>query len=110
MAEVKTFEARRLEAVSAIRRGVERLQPRLADYARQHGGRFVLFGSTIEGEIHDLSDVDIIADFPNPAVFSACRFADDACFELGLVPDVRPAFWTSPEVLRRACDTGRILS
>lgn len=109
MVTVKTFETRRLEAVSAIREGVERLQPRLADYARLHGGRFILFGSTISGEIHDQSDVDIIADFPKPVVFDACRFADEACIELGLAPDVRPAIWTAPEILRRALDTGRLL-
>lgn len=110
MAAVRTLEDRRKDAVMAIRSGVERLEPRLRDFARRRGGRFILFGSSVTGPLHDRSDIDLIADFPEPVVFRACRFADEVCDELGLTPDVRPLIWVAPRVLRRALETGRFLS
>jgi predicted nucleotidyltransferase len=110
MAAIRTLEQRRLDKIAAIRDGVAAMAPRLADYATKHGGRFILFGSAVTGPLHDLSDVDIIADFPQAMVFDACRHADKVCRDLGLVPDVRPVIWTSPTVLQRALETGRVLA
>jgi hypothetical protein len=110
MAAIRTFEQRRLDKIAAIRDGVEAIVPRLAGYAAAHGGRFILFGSAVTGPLHDLSDVDIIADFPDAIVFDACRHADKICRDLGLVPDVRPRIWTSPTVLERALETGHVLT
>jgi predicted nucleotidyltransferase len=62
----------------------------LANYGKAHNGAFHLFGSAVSGPIHDASDVDILVDFPPDRVFDACEFAEKACFELGLQPDVRP--------------------
>lgn len=110
MANVRTLDQRRFDRVEALRHGVEHLVPRLVSYARHHGGRFILFGSAATGDLHDLSDVDLIADFPQDAVVAACAFADAACSEMGLTGDVRPAAWTSDTVLQRALSTGRVLS
>jgi predicted nucleotidyltransferase len=93
-----------------MRRGIEQLIPRLEAYAREHGGRFVLFGSAADDTLHDQSDVDLIADFAPDRGIAACAFADRACTELGLVGDVRPMAWTSQDLTARALDTGRVLA
>jgi predicted nucleotidyltransferase len=59
LSERKAAEAaRRRDAVSA-------LVPVLAEYARTHGGRFLLFGSAARGTMKYHSDVDILMDFPD---------------------------------------------
>jgi len=67
---------------------VEQLKPALAAYARAYGGRFVLFGSAARREMHPDSDVDIFVDFPDGVHMDAIRFAEDACWNLGLKPDI----------------------
>lgn len=110
MQRVRTLEERRRDRIAAIERGVEAMTPRLAEYARPRGGRFILFGSAATGQLHDQSDIDLIADFPEDQAIEACAFADGVCGTLGLVGDVRPAMWTADKVLRRALETGRIIA
>ena len=52
-----------------------------------------------------------IADFPDDrAAHAACRFVDETCFDLGLLPDARPIGWITPAVLARAQAEGVVLS
>jgi predicted nucleotidyltransferase len=67
---------------------VAKLKPALAVYAREHGGRFVLFGSAARREMRDDSDVDILVDFPVAAQSDAISFVEQACWRLGLKPDI----------------------
>jgi predicted nucleotidyltransferase len=104
-----TLRERHERKLAAFREGVEALKPLLASYAREHGGRFILFGSAARGTMHDQSDVDIIADFPDRGSTAACNFADERCFALGLTPDSRPIDWTSEKVVARALEEGVVL-
>lgn len=75
----------------------------LAAYAKREGGRFIRYGSTTTGRAAAHSDVDIIADFADDEkCMAACRFADYACLDRSLKPDVRPVQWSSPKVIARA--------
>ena len=86
-AERKAAEAeRRQSAVDAMR-------PVLAAYAREHGGRFLLFGSAARGQMRFDSDVDILVDFPPDALDDAWNFAERACWDRGLEPDITPFSW-----------------
>jgi predicted nucleotidyltransferase len=75
--------ARRQQAVAA-------LVPVLAEYARTHGGRFLLFGSAARGQMKYRSDVDLLMDFPEETLNAAWTFAEEACWDLGLEPDLLP--------------------
>jgi predicted nucleotidyltransferase len=109
MVGFRTLEQRRREKLEAMRRGIDQLVPRLTDLAVRSGGRFIMFGSAVEGTLHDQSDIDLIADFPWDRVISACTQADALCSELGLVGDVRPMAWASETLIQRARATGRVL-
>ena len=104
-----TLRERHDRKLAAYREGVEALKPVLAAYAREHGGRFILFGSAARGTPHDQSDVDIIADFPDRASTPACNFAEERCWASGLQPYVRPIEWTSEKVIARALEEGVVL-
>jgi predicted nucleotidyltransferase len=101
-----TLRERHDRKLAAYRDGVEALKPLLAAYAREHGGRFILFGSAARGTPHDQSDVDILVDFPLVMENAAWAFAEDACFALRLQPDIHLAGWVSERVLNRAQEEG----
>ncbi|MGA9010903.1 MAG: nucleotidyltransferase domain-containing protein [Acetobacteraceae bacterium] len=69
------------------------MRPVLAAYAREHGGRFLLFGSAARGQMRFDSDVDILADFPPDALDDAWNFAERACWDRHLEPDITPLSW-----------------
>jgi predicted nucleotidyltransferase len=104
-----TLRERHDRKLAGYRDAVEALKPELAAYAREHGGRFVLFGSAARGTQHDESDVDILVDFPGRASTPACAFAEARCWALGVRPDVRPLDWTSDGVVARALEEGIVL-
>ena len=83
------------KATEAARRAaaVEALVPVLAEYAREHGGRFLLFGSAARGTMTYHSDVDILLDFPEDAVDAAWSFAETSCWDSKLEPDLMPYRW-----------------
>ncbi|MEI6398577.1 MAG: hypothetical protein WCO71_07400 [Pseudomonadota bacterium] len=83
----KTLYERQAERRRSFADGLARLEVQLADYGKAHKGSFHFFGSAVSGPIHDASDVDILVDFASDTVFTACEFAEKACFELGLQPD-----------------------
>jgi len=81
LTERKTPEAaRRREAAAA-------LVPVLAEYARAHGGRFLLYGSAARGQVKYHSDVDLLLDFPGVSLGEAWNFAETSCWDCGLEPD-----------------------
>ena len=101
--ESKAASAERMQAA------VAELKPALAAYARDHGGRYVLFGSAARREMRDDSDVDILIDFPDGAHMDAISFAEDACFRLGLKPDILGFGWPAGRLLARVNDEGLVL-
>jgi predicted nucleotidyltransferase len=83
------------KATEAARRtaAVEELVPVLSEYARKHGGRFLLFGSAARGQMKFTSDVDLLMDFPAETLDEAWRFAEAACWDRNVKPDLIPYQW-----------------
>jgi predicted nucleotidyltransferase len=93
LSERKATEARRrCDAVHDLRSA-------LAAYAREHGGRFLLFGSAARGDMRFDSDVDILVDFPADTLGDAWNFAERACWDRHLEPDVIARSWCKADFL-----------
>jgi len=93
---VVTVAERRRRRLAAMAAALDGLRRRLRDGARSRGGRYLLFGSAARGTMSPDSDVDILVDMPPAEEDAAWRFAEDACIDAGLVPDVRPLRFCSP--------------
>jgi predicted nucleotidyltransferase len=93
LAERKAAEAtRRQRAVTELRRILDA-------YARAHGGRFLLFGSAARGQMRYDSDVDILVEFPPDQHAAAWNFAERACWDRRLDPDITPSAWCRDDFL-----------
>jgi predicted nucleotidyltransferase len=90
MGLIVTLTERKAAEAERRRLAVEDLCAVLALYAREHGGRFLLFGSAARGEMRYDSDVDILVDFPAGAIDDAWSFAEQSCWDRGLEPDITP--------------------
>lgn len=88
MAAATTLRDRKSAEVARMEAAVAELKPVLAAYAREHGGRFILFGSAARREMRPGSDVDIYVDFPGRAESEAARFAEDLSWRFGVRPDI----------------------
>ena len=104
-----TLTERKAAKVAAMAAAVEQLGAELAAYGREHGGRFVLFGSAARGELRDDSDVDILADFPGEAGQPAWDYAEERGYALGLKPDVHLKAWVGRSLRDRIATEGRVL-
>jgi len=72
----------------------------LSRYAKQHGGKFYLFGSALDDRFALHSDVDIIADFGSPdADWVAWLEAEDILSKYSLQIDGRPKSGCTKEFL-----------
>ena len=94
---IVTLKERHRRKMERMARAVVALDGALLAYARQHGGRFIRFGSTAEGRMRMHSDVDIIADFPGEASLAAADFAEGVCHANGMTPDTHPGAYLSSE-------------
>jgi predicted nucleotidyltransferase len=93
VAERKTAEAtRRQRAVADPRRVLDA-------YACAHGVRFLLFGSAAHGQMCYDSDVDILVEFPPDQQAAAWNFAERACWDRRLEPDVTTPDWCTEDFL-----------
>jgi predicted nucleotidyltransferase len=99
MEPIVTLAERKAAAVERKRRAVTALRPLLAAYARARGGRFLLFGSAARGTLRRDSDVDILTDFSEAETPAAWNFAERACWDRGLNPDVMPKAWCKADFL-----------
>ena len=99
MDRIVTVTERKAAAVERKRKAVEDLRSALAAYAREHGGRFLLFGSAARRMMRYHSDVDILTDFPRQETDAAWNFAERACWDRGLEPDVMPKSWCRADFL-----------
>ena len=99
MEPIVTLAERKAAVVERKRQAVTALRPVLVAYARAHGGRFLLFGSAARGTLRRDSDVDILTDFSEPETAAAWNFAERACWDRGLNPDVMPKAWCKADFL-----------
>ena len=90
MDRIVTLAERKATEAERRRQAVESLRLTLTGYARAHGGRFLLFGSAARGTMRCDSDVDILVDFPPDALDDAWSFAERACWDHRLDPDITP--------------------
>jgi predicted nucleotidyltransferase len=98
---IVTLKERKAKEAERRRLAVAELREVLAAYARAHGGRFLLFGSAARGEMRYNSDVDILVDFPGKALNEAWNFAERACWDRKLDPDITPRSWCREQFLER---------
>lgn len=99
MARIVTLAERKAAAIERKSQALDALLPVLADYARAHGGHYLLFGSAARRTLRRDSDIDILTDFPEPATAAAWNFAERACWDRGLHPDVMPKAWCKADFL-----------
>lgn len=104
LAERKHSEAerRRLAADGAV--------GELRAYARAHGGRYVVFGSYVEGTMRFDSDLDLLLDFPSDRTAQAWAFAEDVAARHRIPLDIHDARTTKPAFALRVLSRGRCLS
>jgi predicted nucleotidyltransferase len=70
----------------------------------------VIYGSIARKQMRTDSDVDILVDFPIPGDVDARAFAEQACHDRGLTPDVRDRAWCSQRLRARIAAEGRVLA
>ena len=99
MDRIITLPERKAAETERRRRAVNDLRSALAAYAREHGGRFLLFGSAARGDMRYNSDVDILVDFPPDTLDDAWNFAERACWDRRLEPDVIAKSWCKADFL-----------
>src|SRR5690242_3824001 len=109
MAGIVTLKQRKAAEAERRRRAVEELRAALAAYARAHGGRYLLFGSAARGEMRYDSDVDILLDFPPDSLDDAWGFAERACWDRELDPDITPFSGRSERFLARIAPELQVL-
>jgi predicted nucleotidyltransferase len=93
MQQIVTLTERKATEAARRRQAVAALVPVLTEYARGHGGRFLLYGSAARGQMKYHSDVDLLLDFPGETLGEAWNFAEIACWDRGLEPDLMPYGW-----------------
>jgi len=107
---VVTLKERKAAEAERRERAVDELRGSLAAYAREHSGRFLLFGSAARGEMRYNSDVDILVDFPPDERDAAWNFAERACWDRNLDPDITFLTWCKPAFLDRIAPDLQVLA
>ena len=111
MAEgIVTLKERHRRKMERMERALAEIDAALGAYAREHGGRFIRYGSTAKGHMRAHSDVDIIADFADEEAGRATTHAEEICSVHGMPADARSIAYASPKLLDRALAEGVILS
>ena len=106
MQRIITLAERKGSEAARRRAAVDALLPALTDYARTHGGRFLLYGSAARGQMKYHSDVDLLLDFPAEALSEAWSFAEKRAGTCGWsriccpIQDASRPFWSTS---RRMC-------
>jgi hypothetical protein len=105
-----TLSERKAAQRAAIAQAVMELRAVLADCARANGGRFLLYGSAARGDLNYDSAVNLLLDFPEDRQATAWRFAEQACWDRGVEPDIRPLAWCSHFFLNRVLTDAIVLA
>jgi predicted nucleotidyltransferase len=110
MTLVQTLAERKRARVEEIRAGIDVLRKKLTEYGRAHGGKFLMFGSAVNGGLHYDSDVDILVDFDDVGVGAALDFVETACARLELIAGVQPKAWCKEEFIARIAPGSLVIS
>jgi hypothetical protein len=87
---IVSLNERKAVSVNKMRIGIIALKDLLSNYSRENNGRFLLYGSVSRNQYRFNSDIDIVVDFPVDQINLAWKFAEQACIDCGLSPDIRP--------------------
>ena len=109
MQGIVTLTEQKEREVVRHQQAVAALVPVVASYARSYGGWFLLFGSAARGQMKDHSGVDLLTDFPEEALNRAWTFAEEACWDLGLEPDLLPYGGCKPKFLDHIAAESKVL-
>lgn len=104
-----TIKERQSRGRESLRRAVPRVRLALGDYARQRGGRFIIFGSVARDQARYDSDMDIAVDFPAPLETAAWYFAEQLCIEHGITPDIHALGDLRSAIRDRALQEGDVV-
>lgn len=87
----------------AARRKTEasRIMRALAVYARENGGRYLVFGTTARDQMTYRSDFDVLVDFPVEKEFDAFAYVEDLGLEGRLPVDALSLRTMSERFMRR---------
>ena len=108
--EIVTLKERHRRKMERMAQALVDIDAALTAYAREHGGRFIRYGSTATGRMRSHSDVDIIADFELEQAGRATTHAEKVCSDFGMPADARSIAYASPLLLDRALAEGVVLS
>src|SRR5271154_2552470 len=110
MTLAQTLAERKRARVEEIRAGIDVLRKKLTEYGRAHCGKFLMFGSAVNGGPHYDSDVDILVDFDEAGVGAALDFVETTCAALKLHADVQPKAWCKEEFIARIAPGSLVIS
>ncbi|GEP03665.1 nucleotidyltransferase family protein [Methylobacterium oxalidis] len=105
----RTLARRKADAAESRQAAVVALSARLHAFARERGGRFLLYGSAARGTMRHDSDVDLLLDFPPEVEADAWRFAEDLCTASGIESDILPLAWCTPAFAERILPQAMVL-
>lgn len=106
---VTTLTERKSAETARRVRAAQQAVRELTDYARSHGGRFIVFGSYVTHSMRFDSDLDVMIEFPAEAVGDAWGYAEDLCAKLAIPLDVHDAGTMKPEFAARIRERGMVL-
>jgi len=104
-----TIQERQSRGRESLLRAVSLVRLALSDYARQRGGRFIIFGSVTRDQARYDSDLDIAVDFPAPLEAAAWFVAEQLCIVHGITPDIHALDDLRSEVRERALREGDVV-
>ncbi len=107
---VTTLTERKAAEAARRKRAADDVVRELDEYARKHGGRFVIFGSYATDTMRFDSDLDVLIDFPADRTGDAWRFVEDVCARLAVPLDVHDARTTKASFVERVHAQGLVLS
>lgn len=110
MDRIITLKERKAAEAARRHRAVQELRGALSSYARTHSGRFLLFGSAARNQMRHDSDVDILVDFSPNKLDAAWNFAERACWDRNLDPDITPFAWCKQPFLKRIAPDLEVLA
>ena len=98
---VVTIEERKKSEAVRRRATAAEIMCALSEFAKEQGGKFLIFGSAARGTIGYDSDIDIIVDFPAEKEADACSYVERLCARYGLQVDLLSRRTTAKNFLDR---------
>lgn len=105
----RSIAQRKKDEAERRARGVDAMSRRLESFARDKGGRYLLYGSAARGQIRHDSDVDLLLDFPADWEAEAWRLAEDLSADLGVDADIKPLGWCEGDFAEKVLQEARII-